>query len=273
MTTRPDTSTSLYAKYAGNPAENYEKYFVPAIGMPFARRLLATANLAPGERVLDVACGTGVVTRLAAAAVGPTGVTAGLDPVPPMLHAARTASPAGIEWHQAPAESMPLPDASFDAVLCSMGLQFFGDKVRGLQEMRRVLAPGGRVVVATPGPTPPLMEEIGAALENHLGPHVAQFVHTVFSVHDPDEALKLFTAAGLDDTELATETIPLRLAAPAEFLWQYLQSTPLAAATAEMDEGARAALERDVVGRCERFCVGSTIAMDTGVLVITGRQS
>ena len=272
MSIRPDTSTSLYAKYAANAAQNYEHHFVPAIGTPFALRLLATAQLAAGERVLDVACGTGLAARLATEAVGPQGTVAGLDPTPGMLELARSVSPAGIDWYEAPAESMPLPGASFDVVLCSMGLQFFEDKVQGLREMRRVLAPGGRAVVSTPGPTPPLFEAIDAALTDHVGSEASCFVHAVFSVHDPTEARELFAAAGFDEVEVETGTIPLRVDPPADFFWQYVQSTPLAAVAARLDEAARAALERDVIERCEPFVEGDATVMEPGVLVVTGRR-
>jgi ubiquinone/menaquinone biosynthesis C-methylase UbiE len=273
MTIRPDTSTSLYAKYAANAAQNYEDHFVPAIGTPFARRLLATAKLTPGERVLDVACGTGLAARLAAEAVGPEGTVAGLDPTPGMLELARSVSPDRIDWYEAPAESMPLPDTTFDVVLCSMGLQFFEDKVQGLREMRRVLAPGGRAVVSTPGPTPALFEAIDAALTDHVGSEASCFVHAVFSVHDPADARELFTAAGFDEVEVETGTIPLRVALPADFFWQYVQSTPLAAAAAGLDEAARAALEREVVERCQPFVDGDATVMEPGVLVVTGRRA
>jgi ubiquinone/menaquinone biosynthesis C-methylase UbiE len=273
MTTRPDTSTSLYAKYAAGAAQSYEDHFVPAIGTPFARRLLATARLSPGERVLDVACGTGLAARLAAEAVGPQGAVAGLDPTPGMLELARSVSPAGIDWYEAPAESMPLPDASFDVVLCSMGLQFFEDRVQGLREMRRVLAPDGRAVVATPGPTPPLFEAIDAALSGHVGSDASCFVHAVFSVHDPAEAQELFAAAGFDEVAVETDTVPLRVDPPADFFWQYVQSTPLAAVAAGLDETARAALERDVVERCQPFVDGGATVMEPGALIVTGRRS
>lgn len=272
MAIRPDTSTSLYAKYAADAAQNYEDHFVPAIGRPFARRLLATAKLASGERVLDVACGTGLVARLAAEAVGPQGTVAGLDPTPGMLHLARAVSPDGIGWYEAPAEAMPLPDAAFDAVLCSMGLQFFEDKVQGLREMRRVLTPGGRAVVSTPGPTPPLFQAIDAALTDHVGAQASCFVHAVFSVHEPVEARELFAAAGFDEVEVETGSIPLRVDPPADFFWQYVQSTPLAAVAAGLDEAARAALERDVVDRCQPFVDGDATVMEPGVLVVTSRR-
>lgn len=272
-TTGQDRPTSSYATYAASAAQNYEDYFVPAIGTPFARRLLATAKLAPGERVLDVACGTGVAARLATEAVGAHGTVAGLDPTPGMLELARAVSPDTIEWYQAPAEAMPLPDDAFDVVLCSMGLQFFEDKVQGLREMRRVLAPRGRAVVSTPGPTPPLFEAIDAALTEHVGSEASCFVHAVFSLHDPTRARELFAAAGFDEVDIETGTIPLRVAPPADFFWQYVQSTPLAAVTARLDEADRGALERDVVERCQPFLDGDATVIEPGVLVVTGRRS
>ena len=90
-----------------NPAENYERFFVPAIGAPVAADLIEIAALRPGERVLDVACGTGVVTRLAAARVGNSGSIVGLDVNPGMLAVARsvTRSPMVIEWRKLPRQA------------------------------------------------------------------------------------------------------------------------------------------------------------------------
>jgi ubiquinone/menaquinone biosynthesis C-methylase UbiE len=129
--------------YRGNAAENYERYFVPAIGAPLASDLIDAASLRPGERVLDVACGTGVVTRLAAGHVGAAGNVSGVDINPGMLAVARENAPAAssIEWYEGSAEALPFADATFDVVLCQMGLQFFPDKPKALQEMRRVLTP------------------------------------------------------------------------------------------------------------------------------------
>lgn len=273
MTTRPTRSTSLYEKYSAGGAEHYERHFVPAIGEPVARRLLDAARLEPGDRVLDVACGTGVATRLAAEAVGPDGTVAGLDANPGMLEVARTVAPDAIDWYQAAAEDIPLPDASFDVVLCSMGLQFFPDKAQALREMHRVLAPGGRTVVCTPGPTPPLFQAIDAALTDHVGPGASMFVHAVFSLHDPQEARDLLVSAGFDDVEIETGPVPLRVPPPADFFWQYVQSTPLAAVAAELDETARAALEHDVVERCQPFVDGDATVMEPGLLTATGHRA
>jgi ubiquinone/menaquinone biosynthesis C-methylase UbiE len=145
-----------FMSYAGEPPKNYERYFVPTIGTAWATALLEVAGLSSGERVLDVACGTGVVTRRALELVGPEGFAAGLDVNPGMLAVARSVSPTSIEWHQSSAESIPCPDASFDVVTCSLGLQFVPDRSAAMREIHRVLAVGGRVAIATVGPTPPV---------------------------------------------------------------------------------------------------------------------
>src|SRR3546814_12013804 len=107
-----------------SPPENYQRFFVPAIGAPLAADLVRNAALREGERVLDVACGTGVVTRLASAQVGATGAVAGLDGNPGMLAVARGATHEGgsSEWLAGTADAMQLPVASVDVVLLPPGV-------------------------------------------------------------------------------------------------------------------------------------------------------
>jgi SAM-dependent methyltransferase len=170
-----------------NPSVIYERFFVPAIGMPLATDLIRVAALRAGERVLDVACGTGVVARLASRQVGATGTVVGLDVNPGMLATARASTSPGmhIAWHQANAEAMPLSDASFDVVLCQMGLQFMLNRDAALREMRRVLVPGGRVSLNVPGPTPNVFTVMAVALGRHIGAEAAGFVNQVFSLAAP----------------------------------------------------------------------------------------
>lgn len=269
MTTRPQTS--LYEKYVASAAENYERYFVPAIGTPVATRLVDTARPAPGERVLDLACGTGIAGRRALAAVGAEGTVVGIDANPGMLEVARTVT-QDIDWREGPAEDIPAPDAAFDLVLCSMGLQFFSDRDRSVREMHRVLAPGGRAVWCTPGPTPPFFEAIDAALRTHIGPGASMFVDAVFALHDADEARTLMESAGFARVEVERTSVPLRLAPPVEFFWQYAHSTPLAAAMADLDETERAALEADLTERCAPFVDGDASVMEPGLLIATGHR-
>lgn len=255
---------------AERAAESYERYFVPLIGAPVAADLVDAAMPRPGERVLDVACGTGVVTRLAAERVGKEGTVAGLDPNPGMLEVAQeAASPdTSIRWHRAPAEEIPLPDESFDLVLCGMGVQFFSDKQAGLREIRRVLVPGGRLAASLPGPTPPPFTIMAEELTRHIGPEAASFVHAVFSLHDPDEIRTLTTDAGFEDVMIRSSPRTFSLPAPADFLWRYVESTPLQAMVGEADGERRAALERGFSQRCETLTEDGGLALQVGMTTV-----
>lgn len=267
-----------FKQYGGNAAENYERYFVPTIGMAWATALLDAAELHPGDRVLDVACGTGVVTRLAAERVGRDGAVAGLDINSAMLAVARSvpssgaSSGAAIEWHEASAESLPLADGSFDVVLSSLGLQFVPDKASALREMQRVLAPDGHLAIATVGPTPPLFAILEQALARHVKPEAAGFMGAVFSLHDPQELEKLTSGAGFRDVEVRSKPLSIALPGPPDFLWQYLHSTPLTAAVAEIDDVGRAALERDVVAAWQSFVEDGALIFDGNAVLTTARK-
>ncbi len=246
----------LFGKnYAANPAENYEKYFVPVIGEPLAKDLIEIADLDEGEKILDVACGTGVIARMAAKQVGSKGKVEGLDVNPAMLAVAKSITPKKekIQWVEASATSIPLPDDSFDVVMCQMGLQFVDDKNAALKEMYRVMNPEGRLVFNLPGPIGPMLEVMDKALEKHIGQDAARFVEVVFSLHDPEEIKNLLIRAGFHDFEIQQKVKTLRLPAPKDFLWQYINSTPLAVIVSKADEKSCAALEYEVVNEWQKF--------------------
>jgi len=144
-------------------------------------------------------------------------------------------------------------------VLCGMGLQFFSDKQAGLREFHRVLVPGGRVAANVPGPAPPPLQVMADGLARHIGPEAASFVHTVFSLHDPEDLRNLARHADFDDVDVRSTEVPLQLPSPTEFLWQYISSTPLAAAVARASEERRAALENDFAENCRAFAPNGTL--------------
>ena len=120
--TKATASVPSFESYGGTAPENYERYFVPVIGRPLAERLVERAALQAGERVVDLACGTGIVARLAAERVGSTGAVDGVDINPGMLGVARRASTAtNVRWYEASADALPLDDQSSDVVMCQMG--------------------------------------------------------------------------------------------------------------------------------------------------------
>lgn len=184
-------------------AEFYDEFFVSALFGEWAPRVVAAAELAPGMRVLDVACGTGVVTLEAAEAVAPRGTVAGIDLNPGMLAVARRKAP-DIEWHEGAAEALPFETGVFDATLCQFGLMFFTDKKAALSEMWRVLRPGGRLVVALWGS---LGEAPGYAgmtllLSRLFGDAIADLLRAPYSLGDPHALRSLLVSAGVTEAEI-----------------------------------------------------------------------
>lgn len=142
----PSTSPHSPFAIATDAARSYQAA-VTVFMAPFADSAIGAAHIAPGQQVLDLACGTGVVARKLVAAVGPTGRVCASDLNPAMLVVAEELGPASISWAQAPADALPYPDSTFDAVICQQGLQFFPDRVAALREVGRVLRPAGRLAV------------------------------------------------------------------------------------------------------------------------------
>lgn len=186
-------------------ATAYEEFFVPAVFQEWAVRMVDAAHIQPGQRVLDVACGTGILARTAAARVGPTGFVAGLDRNPGMLTVAARLAP-GIEWRQGRAESLPYAAQSFDAAVCQFGLMFFTDRRQALQEMERVLVPGGRLAVAVWD----ALEQIPAyaieidIIQRHAGPRAADPLRAPFVLGDRQLLASLFSSAGMAAADITT---------------------------------------------------------------------
>ena len=194
---------SLEAQIAAAAA--YESLHVPALFRQWAGRVLDAIQIQPGDRVLDVACGTGVLAREAAARVGAKGKVTGIDLGIGMLAVAERLAPQ-VEWRQGTAEALPFPDRSFGAVVSQFGLMFFEDRRRALQEMVRVLAPGGRLAVAV---WDSLERSEAYPIEVSLiqriaGQRAADALRAPFVLGDRDELIALFESAGVDSPEVAT---------------------------------------------------------------------
>jgi ubiquinone/menaquinone biosynthesis C-methylase UbiE len=268
-----NSGENYFKAYGGTAPQNYEKYFVPVIGGPLAKELIEVAAIRQGERVLDVACGTGIVARLASERVGANGRVVGVDLNAGMLAIARSASAGNqIEWYEANAEKIPLPDDSFDVVLCQLGLQFFQDRLAGLKEMRRVLAPGGRVLIRTAGPTPDLFKVFDEALGRHIGPQLSAFVQKVFSLYDKEELQRLLKDAVFHEISIRSEIKTAPLPRAEEFLWQYINSTPLAEPVSQASAEKRAALHDEVVSKWQAFIENGTLVIKVPDVLTTARK-
>jgi len=232
----------------GTSAELYERYLVPAVTLPWARDLVGRVGVHSGDRVLDVACGTGAVARVAAEQVGVSGRVVGLDINPGMLAVARSLTSERIEWRDGSALDLPFADAEFDVVLCQLGLQFFPDRGAAVREMRRVLAPGGRAgaTVYTAIDRNPATHALSNALDRHVGPGASLAKRNEHSLAGAEELRALFAAAGFTDIRLETARLTVRFASAAEYVHVQFAATPLAALLTDLDEPERDRLIRDV---------------------------
>jgi SAM-dependent methyltransferase len=187
----------------------YERFLVTPLFRPFAHALLGRLGLTEDDRLLDVACGTGIVARLASETIGDRGRVVGIDASPGMIGMAKTVAPA-IEWREGDAAHLPVgSDETFTAVTCHQGLQFFPDKPSAAREMRRVLAPNGRLVVAAWRSVDdiPIMRDLQRIAEKHLGPVTDQ--RHCFG--DADALRTLLTGAGFRAIAIETVTLPVRM--------------------------------------------------------------
>ncbi len=236
-------------------AEAYERYAAPAVFGPWARELVDVAALRPGERVLDVACGTGVVTRLVAEHVDACGRVVGLDISPGMLEVARSVPPpagAAITWQEGSAEALPFAEGSFDVVLCQHGLPFMADRSRALAEMRRVLVPKGRLAVAVwQGHDQNPVDAILAGALVRFGAHGQASRQLVGHALGDAEALRTLVArAGLLYVTIRSVTKLHRYPSTELFLQRRLAAPELDAATvaqmhAEVRDALRPSAERE----------------------------
>ncbi|HET7877016.1 MAG TPA: methyltransferase domain-containing protein [Methylomirabilota bacterium] len=236
----------------GSAPELYERYIVPAVTALWAADLVEWASPEPGERVLDVACGTGVVARLAAERVA-VGRVVGLDINAGMLAVARSLPPrAGpsIQWLEGSALGMPFPDAAFDLVFCQLGLQFFPDRPAALREMRRVLAPGGRLALNVYGSIEhnPVAHVLADALDRHLGPRASASRRSEHALADVDELCGLVDGAGFRDVTIRTTTQRIRFPSSREYVRITLAATPLAGMVSGWESGQREALVEALAG-------------------------
>ena len=189
-----------------DPAHIYEADLVPVIFGPLARMAVDMARPLPGERVLDAACGTGIVARAVAQVVGPTGHVTGLDFDPLMIAKAKTLD-AGITWREGDLQDLPFEDGSFDLVLCQQGLQFLPDRARGLRQLHRVLRGRGRMMLSVwtqlaHSPGQAILFDVLAEL---LGPAPAQ--PPAWSLTDEAKIAELISGAGFADAQIKVASL------------------------------------------------------------------
>jgi ubiquinone/menaquinone biosynthesis C-methylase UbiE len=210
-------------KFEGWDPEIYESEGVARVFGPLAQQFIGYIPLSDGDRVLDVACGTGAAARIAARIVDPTGSVSGVDIHPGMLEVARTKEPDGgapMEWREGDATNLPFDDSSFDVVLCQQGLQFFPDKEASLREMYRVLVPGGSlgICVWRAIEQSPFGLARVEAIGRHAGPEAAEKLRNRKPLSFPHAGplKELVVGAGFRDINVRTVELQVNLGSAEE---------------------------------------------------------
>jgi ubiquinone/menaquinone biosynthesis C-methylase UbiE len=217
--------------FAGSIPEIYDRFLVPLIFEPYARDLAERIGRADPKTVLEIAAGTGVVTRAMASRLPAQARLTVTDLNQPMLDHAKARQPDGrITWKQADALALPFADGSFDAVACQFGVMFFPDKVQGYREARRVLKPGGRYVFS-------VWDRIS---DNEFADVVTQALATMFpddpprflartphGHHDAEQIRRELSAAGFTDVSVDAVDHRSKAASPRDPAIAYCQGTPL----------------------------------------------
>jgi Methylase involved in ubiquinone/menaquinone biosynthesis len=271
MTDTTSNTTDTFQQISVEVAEMYEACFVPTLFAGLAPHLVDAAEVGPGHRVLDVACGTGIVARTAAERVGERGRVAGLDLNEAMLTVARRVRP-DLEWHRGDAAALPFPDETFDVALCQSGLMFVPDPAVALREMARVVIPGGTVAVQVwSAPERQIgFRPLADAVARHAGPDAVDLISTYFRLGDTEAFTRLCEAAGLEVTGVRTLPVTLRSTSIDEYVTTEIESTPLVSRLT--DEAYRRIREDARVGLAP-FCDGSgALAMPLEVYLVTAHR-
>jgi ubiquinone/menaquinone biosynthesis C-methylase UbiE len=237
---------------SGKSPESWERFLVNAAMESWARDLIHRAGLRPGDRVLDVACGSGIVARFANEQIRWTGKVTGVDLNPGMLAVARQVtaySNPPIDFVEGNAVELPFKDNSFDRVLCQFSAQFFPDRVAAFRQMYRVTAPGGRCIVTTPRGIQHnvVYKPFLAALEKHISKEASEIFGSVFNVSDASMLRTPFQQAGWKEVRLEIRNDTIRYPSVKDFVrWEMeIMPTPhLWQKFGEVGEAVAADVER-----------------------------
>jgi ubiquinone/menaquinone biosynthesis C-methylase UbiE len=270
-----DTNPALLA------AHNYEKTIVANTMLPFAAFLLEITDLRPGERVVDVACGTGAVVRQAVQIVGPDGAVVGIDLNPAMLAVGQSvvrANGTPVEWREANAQALPLEDNSYDVATCHHGLQFIPDRVGALREMYRVLRPGGRAAAAVWRSLEhnPVSQLIWETVARHLDATVDSLIPS-FSLGNAETLCALFEAAGFADISVHARRHTVREPYDPQFIRRALAGLGnMSPRFAAMSDDERSATIEGVLRETEpalqRYTEGSDRVFPYAAYITLGRK-
>jgi ubiquinone/menaquinone biosynthesis C-methylase UbiE len=231
----------------GNGPQIYEEVMVPLWFGRWADQLVDVLSLRTSERVLDVACGTGVTTRIAKQKVGASGWVDGLDINASMLATAKDlAQDVDINWIESDVCESGLAPETYDVILSQHGYHYFPDQPAALREFHRLLKRGGRMGFSVWDGHSAYTEALCAAVERHISPEIAAKQRAQRQTPSVADLQKQVTDAGFSKVEVQRQELLINVPDPAEFVPLHLASMPIAAAFLALSQEDQAELVGDV---------------------------
>lgn len=243
---RGEVSNISGFQLSGDAPTAYTRFALKIVE-PWTDGLILAAGCRDGDRVLDVACGTGVVASRVNLVSRKLCYVSGIDINEGMLSVARRN--AQVEWHQGSVTELPFEADSFDVVLCQQGLQYFPDRAAAMREMARVLAPGGRIALNVWGALErqPFFVAAIAGIGKFLGADAQAAFNLAFSLNAAQELRQLANDAGLENIRVRFEHRTMRYPVPARFVTGWLRGTPITAQFLALPDDRRQAFIAHIV--------------------------
>lgn len=259
-------------------AELYESVLVPGVYNIWARFVVEMARPRTGDRALDIACGTGAVTRLLAGRIGIAGHVTGLDSDPAMLNVARRSSQsitgAPIEWKEGSAVQLPFRHEIFDIVTCQQGLPYFSNRANAVQEMYRVLRTQGRLAVMvwrgiehSPG-----FNIFAAILDHYLGADASNELRLAFSMNNEAELHALLMRARFRNIMIESATASALFNSVEDFVRSMVIGTSLARPLAALPREAGTEMLTVIVNALKSYISDFGLTFPVGAFLVSAKK-
>ena len=246
---------------------------VPAMFARWAKVLLELVAPQPGERVLDLACGTGIVARTAAPMVQPGGEVFGVDINPAQIATARSIN-SSIKWREGDAGSLPFTDQEFDLVVCQQGFQFFPDRVQAVKEIHRVLRPGGRVGIAVWSSIDefPGYLALVHALRRRVGSSAVRPMYDLSALSDSSKFSRIFTEGRFPNADVVTLSNDAIFTSAEEFTRAIVVGSIMRRTDTQFSEDTLGLMAADVAAELAPYLKGNGLRFPMEAHVLTAKK-